>query len=106
MNRNMVLSAIAALLGAGFAASANAAEKAASKKQTTCPVMGGKITAKSSYVDVHGKRIYVCCAGCTEKIKADPDTYIKKLEAEGVTLEKSRDAKKADAQSDHSDRNH
>ncbi len=56
--------------------------------QTTCPVMGGKID-KSLYADVEGKRIYVCCESCIEKVKADPGTYIEKLESEGVTLEKA-----------------
>jgi YHS domain-containing protein len=54
--------------------------------QTTCPVMGGKID-KTSYVDVAGKRIYLCCAGCAGAVKADPEKYIKKLEGEGVTLD-------------------
>ncbi len=55
--------------------------------QATCPIMGGKIN-KSLYVDHDGKRIYVCCQGCVGKVKEDPAKYIKKLEAEGVTLEK------------------
>jgi hypothetical protein len=56
--------------------------------QQTCPVMGGKIN-KKQYADVKGKRIYVCCAGCIAKIKADPDKYIKKLESSGIVLEKA-----------------
>lgn len=56
------------------------------KVQTTCPVMGGKIN-KDHYVDAKGNRIYVCCPGCIGKIKADPDTYIKKLEDAGVALD-------------------
>jgi YHS domain-containing protein len=55
------------------------------KLQSTCPVMGGKIN-KKQYADVKGKRIYVCCPGCIGKIKADPATYIKKLEKDGVVL--------------------
>ncbi|MBT3192549.1 MAG: hypothetical protein HN341_08335 [Verrucomicrobia bacterium] len=58
------------------------------KVQTTCPVMGGKIN-KAQYADVKGKRIYVCCPGCIGKITSDPDTYIKKLEKEGVTLDET-----------------
>ena len=54
--------------------------------QTTCPVMGSPID-KNQYVDVRGKRIYVCCAGCIEPIKKDPDLYLKKLTDEGVTVE-------------------
>jgi rhodanese-related sulfurtransferase len=58
------------------------------KPQTECPVMGGKID-KNIFVDVKGKRIYVCCPGCLPKIKADPDAYIKKILAKGETPEKA-----------------
>ena len=56
------------------------------KVQTTCPVMGGKID-KKQYVDVKGKRLYVCCPGCSGKIKADPAPYIRKLEQAGIVLD-------------------
>ena len=56
--------------------------------QTVCPVMGGEIN-KALYVDADGKRIYMCCAGCADKIKADPQKYIKQLEDQGVVLEKA-----------------
>ena len=64
------------------------AKKSKGKKQTTCPVMGGKVD-HSQYADVQGMRIYVCCAGCVAKVKADPEKYIKKLEAEGVKIAKT-----------------
>jgi len=54
--------------------------------QKTCPVMGGKIN-KALYFDYQGQRIYVCCAGCIAKIKANPDKYIKALEKQGVALD-------------------
>ena len=54
--------------------------------QTECPVMGGKIN-KNLYVDYHGKRIYVCCGMCIGKVKANPEKYIKELEAKGISLE-------------------
>lgn len=56
------------------------------KPQTTCPVMGGKIN-KELYVDHDGKRIYLCCAGCVSKVKADPEKYIRQLEDQGIQLE-------------------
>jgi len=67
---------------------------ATQKAQTICPVMGGKVD-KSKFVDVNGKRIYVCCGGCIAKVKANPSKYIKKLEAQGVTLEKAPVKKEA-----------
>lgn len=59
------------------------------KEQKKCPVMGGAVeVGKSEYTEVKGKRIYICCKGCEGKINADPDKFIKQLEAEGVELEK------------------
>jgi len=58
------------------------------KAQETCPVMGGK-TDKKTFVDVKGYRIYLCCPACIDKVKQDPDKYIKMLQDKGVTLEKT-----------------
>ena len=63
-----------------------AADADAPKKQTVCPVMGGKINT-NLFVDAEGKRIYVCCPGCLPDLKQDPSKYIKKLEAQGVKLD-------------------
>jgi len=54
--------------------------------QTACPVLGGKIDS-SQYSDIQGQRIYHCCAGCSEKLKSDPDTYFKKAAGEAVLFE-------------------
>jgi YHS domain-containing protein len=56
------------------------------KPQTTCPVMGEPID-KNLYVDYNGKRIYVCCANCIDKVKKNPEKYIKKLESTGQSVE-------------------
>ncbi len=56
--------------------------------QTECPIMGNKIN-KSLFVDAQGKRIYVCCGMCIGKVKADPEKYIKELEAKGIVLDKA-----------------
>ena len=93
---------MAAAIGIGASALAGehpSAKKAEGKKQTTCPVMGGKID-HSQYADVQGKRIYVCCAGCVAKVKANPDKYIKKLEAQGVKIAKTP-KKSASSEHDH-----
>jgi len=96
------------ILTVGIGFSTLAAETTATKKQITCPVMGGKIN-EAQYADVQGKRIYVCCVGCVAKIKADPGKYIKKLEAEGITLDKTtakEDHKEHDHDHGHSAHNH
>ncbi len=50
-------------------------------RQKNCPVtelpldsMGGPIP-----VEVAGRRVFICCAGCEGKLKRNPDTYLKKL---------------------------
>lgn len=65
-----------------------AQDTGAVKKQTVCPVMGGKINT-GLFVDYEGKRIYVCCSGCLPEVRKDPARYIAKLEKEGVTLDKA-----------------
>ena len=60
--------------------------------QTTCPVMKGSPVNKSLYVDAEGYRIYVCCGGCIDAVKADPAKYVAQLKAEGVELEKAPEA--------------
>jgi len=57
-------------------------------RQTVCPVMGGKVN-RSLFVDWEGHRFYLCCAGCIDKFKADPETYAKRLEAQGQFMEKT-----------------
>ncbi len=52
--------------------------------QKTCPVMGGQINMKV-YADHNGKRVYFCCPGCNGTFKKDPEKFLKKLAAEGVT---------------------
>ena len=79
---------LAALAAAGMLAmpSLDAAE---AQPQTKCPVMGGDVN-KSLYVDANGKRIYVCCPGCIDAVKANPQKYIKELEAKGLVLDKAK----------------
>ncbi len=65
-----------------------AEETVTPKPQTTCPVMGGKID-KTVFADHGGKMVYFCCKGCIPEFQKDPAKYIKKLENEGITLEKA-----------------
>ena len=60
----------------------------AGQPQTKCPVMGYPIN-KKLHADYNGKRVYFCCESCPETFKKDPATYIKKLEDQGVELEKT-----------------
>jgi YHS domain-containing protein len=88
MKRNLIF-VLVLLTTIVFAVSAMAAGDAPKgKPQTECPVLGGKID-KSVYTDYQGKRIYFCCSACIDDFKKDPEKYLKKLEEQGVTLEKS-----------------
>ncbi len=54
--------------------------------QTRCPVSGEKVDIKS-YVDMPtGERVYLCCAGCKDKMLSDPAKYAPKLAEQGVNL--------------------
>ncbi len=59
-----------------------ASQQMALVPQKTCPVMGNPIN-KDLYCDVNGKRIYVCCGGCIDPIKKDPEKYLQKLKESG-----------------------
>lgn len=53
-----------------------------------CPVMGNKVNPKTPTAEYKGKTIGFCCAGCDSKFKADPETYMKNLSADGKTFVK------------------
>ena len=44
-----------------------------------CPVMKTHftVTSKSLFTEVKGKKYYLCCGMCPDKLKSDPDTYLK-----------------------------
>jgi len=47
----------------------------------TCPVMGDPVSKNFKY-EVNGRVFYVCCPGCAEVVKKDPDLYLKPVEVE------------------------
>jgi len=57
------------------------------QSQTKCPVLGGNID-KNIYADYKGYRYYFCCKGCDEEFKKNPEKYIEKMKAAGITPEK------------------
>lgn len=63
-------------------AAAPVAPRIDGKQQTLCPIMGGPIN-KKLFVDVLGKRIYICCPGCTEAIRSNPEAALKKIAENG-----------------------
>lgn len=43
---------------------------------TSCPVTGEAISKEVS-VEVEGRTVYACCPGCLDKIKKNPELYLK-----------------------------
>lgn len=90
MKRRYIATALmAAIVTIGTSSCSKQESKMQPGKQTSCPVMKGEAIDPNLYVDVNGKRIYVCCPGCITTIKAEPEKYIKQMEAEGIVLEKA-----------------
>jgi YHS domain-containing protein len=47
----------------------------------TCPVMGEPVNKNLKY-EVNGRVFYVCCEGCAETVKKNPDLYLKPIQGE------------------------
>ena len=45
-----------------------------------CPIMGNEVDPEV-FVDYKGRRIGFCCPGCDEAFLAEPEKYLKKLDA-------------------------
>jgi YHS domain-containing protein len=102
MTRAILAAALLSLAGAGSLSAAgedpgntprgNGAEAAAvsaeSWWQMTCPVMGNPVDP-GVFTDHDGRRVYFCCPPCVERFMQDPETFIQKIEEQGILLEKS-----------------
>ena len=49
--------------------------------QKICPVTGADLNSMGGPVpvDVAGRRVFICCAGCESALRRDPDKHLKKL---------------------------
>ena len=50
--------------------------------QGVCPVMEEPVDSSMKSTVVNGRKIFVCCPPCIEKIDADPATFVAKLDAQ------------------------
>ena len=65
-----------------------------------CPVMGGEIIEGVAVEVEHEGKIYsLCCPGCINKFKSDPDQYIQKLKT--MMLQDNSDFCSGEVQSCH-----
>ena len=56
-------------------------DRALAVKQKVCPVSGealGKMGAPLK-MEVKGQTVFLCCAGCKDKLLASPDEYLAKI---------------------------
>ena len=53
-------------------------DRAAAKKQKTCPVGGGDLGSMGTpkIVEVKGQKVFICCDGCRKAVEEDPDKYL------------------------------
>ena len=60
-------------------------EKILEIKNTNCPVSGRTIGSmgKGATYTYKGKTYQLCCSGCIDQFKADPEKYIQKIEVNG-----------------------
>ena len=65
---------------------ATLADASAIASQKLCPVMDEPLGGMGAplKVDVKGKAVYICCAGCAKKLHAQPEEFLAKLTKMGV----------------------
>jgi len=62
--------------------------------QGKCPIMGKKLPADPKSTVVEGRKVFVCCPPCIEKIKAEPKQHlatVNKLLAENLSQQRRED---------------
>jgi YHS domain-containing protein len=66
------------------------ADRAAAKKQGSCPVTGEKLGSMGTphKATVKGRTVFLCCDGCESRLKKDPDKYLAQLDSQAAPDEK------------------
>ncbi len=56
-------------------------DRKSAMKQHFCPVSGEMLGVMGApeKIDVNGQTVWICCDGCKDKLLADPDKYLAKL---------------------------
>jgi len=59
------------------------ADRKLAEKQRVCPKTGELLGSmgKPYKITIKDRVVFLCCDGCEEAVKKDPDTYLKKLDA-------------------------
>jgi YHS domain-containing protein len=61
----------------------NEADRKLAEKQKYCPKTGELLGSmgKPYKTKLNGREFFLCCDGCEEEVKKDPEKYLKKLDA-------------------------
>ncbi len=59
-------------------------DAASARRQHICPVSGEMLGAMGppKKIDVNGRQVWICCDDCQDKLLADPEKYLAKLNKE------------------------
>ena len=59
----------------------SAEDRAAAEKQRVCPVSGELLGSmgKPYKITVEGRTVFLCCSGCEEEFRKDPEKYFAKM---------------------------
>ncbi len=86
MNKILMAGAIALIATAAFAGPPKDKKAPAAPKQTKCAVTGEELGSMGKPIEIaytgklaayKGKKVLVCCGGCTGKVKKEQDKYFK-----------------------------
>jgi YHS domain-containing protein len=63
--------------------------------QRHCPVTGDELDPQggAKWVQVKGQTVYVCCGSCANRVRRDPDQYLKKVLTERAEARAEAQAK-------------
>jgi hypothetical protein len=64
-------------------------DRALAEKQKICPVTDELLGSMGppKKVTIEGRDILICCDGCEDAVREDPETYFAKIEAAGGTVQ-------------------
>jgi hypothetical protein len=59
------------------------ADRDAALKQVICPVSGEKLGSMGAppKLTVEGQEVFICCSGCEETLRAEPQKHLAKLKS-------------------------
>lgn len=60
----------------------SAKDRALAEKQTICPVGGERLGSMGTPIKmtVEGRDVFICCEGCEDAVREDPEKYFVKLD--------------------------